>query len=197
MYGPFPAARPARLRRRTVTVGTELWRIDALDPTEWDWVGFPSARFRFDPASGAFRVRYAGTSIAGAAREKYLDTGKLIPADHATRHLVHLAATRPLKVVDLRSQVNLDAIDVDDRINTSHEDVIWNACHRFADAVKGWWDEIDGIMYRSRTTPETSINVAFFSLDGFAVEGGRVLRTCIDELDDLVLHDQFTVGFQY
>lgn len=197
MYGPFPLARPARLRRRSLPAGTELWRIDVHDPTEWDWVGFPTPRFRFDPSSGTFRTRYASTSMAGAAREKYLDTGRLIPADHGTQRLVHLASTRPLKVVDLRTQANLDALDIDDRINTSHEGLVWNACHRLADAVPGWWDEADGIVYRSRTTPKTPIKVAFFSLDGFDVEESRLISTCLDELDDLVLHHQFTVDFPY
>jgi len=185
------------LRRRSLPAGTELWRIDANHPAGWDWVGFPTPRSRFDPSSGAFRARYAATSIAGAAREKYLDTGRLIPADHANHCLIHLATTRPLKVVDLRTQANLDALDVDDRINTSHEGLVWSACHRLADALPGWWDEADGIMYRSRTTPQTSINVAFFALDGFDVEGSRLLSTCVDELDELVLHHQFTVNFPY
>ncbi len=197
MYGPFPAARPARLRRRSLPAGTELWRIDANDPSGCDWVGFPTPRFRFDPSSGAFRARYASTSIAGAAREKYLDTGRLIPADHATQRLIHLVSTRPLKVVDLRTQANLDALDVDDRISTSHEGPVWTACHRLANAVTGWWDNVDGIMYRSRTTPQTSVNVAFFSLDGLDVEQSRVLATCVDECDELVLHHQFTVDFSY
>lgn len=197
MYGPFPATRPAGVRRRSLSAGTELWRIDSADPAGWDWVGFATARFRFDPASGAFRVRYAGTSVAGAAREKYSDTGRLIPADHASQHLVHLRATRPLLVVDLRTQSNLDALDVDDRINTSHEDMVWDACHRLADAITEWWDRLDGIVYRSRTTPRSSTNVAFFSLDGLAVEASGELSTCTVELDDLVLHDRFSVRFPY
>lgn len=197
MYGAFPFARPARLRRRSLPAGTELWRLAVDDPPEWDWVGHPTPRFRFDPSSGTFRTRYASTSLAGAAREKYLDTGRLIPADHATQRLIHLESTRPLKVVDLRTQANLDALDVDDRINTSHEDLVWSACHRLADAVAGWWDEADGIVYRSRTTPQTSINMAFFSLDGLHIAESRMLSACVDELDDLVLHHQFTVNFPY
>jgi len=197
VYGPFPGARPAGLRRRSLPAGTELWRIDGSDPAVWDWGGFPTTRFRFDPASGAFRVRYAGTSIVGAAREKYLDTGRLIPADHAKKHLVHLIATRPIKVVDLRTQANLEALDVDDRVNTSHEDLVWEACHRLADAMPRWWAELDGIAYRSRTTPRASMNVAFFSLDGFEIEASRELDTFVNELDELVLHHQFTIAFPY
>ena len=197
MYGPYPVARPAGLRRRSLPAGSDLWRIDATDAAGWDWVGFPTARFRFDPASGTFRVRHAATTIEGAARERYLDTGRLIPADHGTHHLVHLRAARPLKVLDLRTQANLDALDVDDRINTSHEPAVWDSSHRLADAVSGWWGELDGIVYRPRTSPRTSINVAFFSLDALRVEASRVLGTCGDELDQLVLHHHFTVAFPY
>jgi hypothetical protein len=174
-----------------------MWRIDAADPAGWGWVGFPAPRFRFDPASGGFRTRYAATSVAGAGREKYLDTGRLIPADHAAHHLVHLRATRPLKVLDLRTQTNLDALDIDDRVNTSHDNPVWDACHRLADAVRGWWKELDAIVYRSRTTPQTAINVAFLSLEGFDSKDSRPLHTCVQELDELVLRHQFTAGFPY
>jgi RES domain len=197
LYGPYPAARPPGLRRRSLPVGGSLWRIDAAEVAAWNWVGFDRPRFRFDPESGAFRVRYAATTISGAAREKYLDTGRLIPADHAKHYVVHLRATRPLKILDLRTQANLDALDADDRINTGHEPLVWQSCRRLADAVRAWWDELDGIMYRSRTRPQTSSNLACLSLDGFRVEACRILDTCVDELDELVLHHHFTVDFQY
>jgi hypothetical protein len=197
VYGQFSAGRPAGLRRRSLPAGTGLWRIDATEPDQWDWDGFPTPLFRFDPASGAFRSRYASTSIDGAAREWYLDTGRLIPADHAGHYLVRLTVTRPLKVLDLRTQANLDALDIDDRINASHEEQVWDACHRLADAVRGWWDDHDGIVYRSRTAPQTSHNIALFSLGGLTVEDSRPLDACVDELDNLVLQAGFTIEFPY
>ena len=90
----FPADRPVGLRRRQIAAGTDLWRIEATHPADWAWTGFPVPRYRFDPASGAFRVRYAGGSPAGAARERYRDSGLYIPDDHATHHLVRLVAAR-------------------------------------------------------------------------------------------------------
>lgn len=142
-------------------------------------------------------MRYAAESLHGAARERYLDDGRLIPADHAGHHLVELQARRPLRIVDLRTEANLDALDVDDRINTSHEPSVWDACHRLADAVVSWWpDAVDGIVYRSRTTPQTSVNVAFLSTDAFAVSS-RELASCVDELDDLIVDHGFTVRFAY
>lgn len=198
MYdGLFPSERPVGLRRRSVPAGTGLWRIDGSHPAAWSWAGFPAPRSRFDPASGAFRTRYAGSSVAGAGRERYLSSGRLVPADHAGHHLVHLVANRPLRVLDLRTQANLDVLAVDDRVNTGREPQVWTTCNRLADAARHWWDELDGIVYRSRTTPQESVNFAFFSLDGLDLEDSRELRACPDELDGLVLHDRFTIGFPY
>lgn len=197
MYGPFLGDRPTGLRRRSLPTGSVWWRIDPAAPGGWEWDGFPTPRFRFDPASGSFRVRYAGETVPGAAREKYLDDGRLIPADHAGFHLARLEASRPMRILDLRTEANLDALDVDDRISTSHDPAVWEACHRLADAVRGWWpDGIDGLVYRSRTTPQTSMNLAFFSTEPFAVSS-RVLSTCTDELDALVIDHGFTVTFPY
>jgi hypothetical protein len=193
---PYPSDRPAGLRRRSLRAGTELWRIDSRDPAAWTWDGFAVPRHRLDSATGLFRTRYAGQSMHGAARERYLDTGLLIAADHDDHRLVRLSTTRPFRVIDLRTESNLDALDADDRINTSHEPAVWQACHRLADAVRSWWPDLDGIVYRSRTTPATSANVAFWSIDGLDVEV-RELRSCAAELDDLVLHHYFTVDFDY
>jgi hypothetical protein len=140
--------------------------------------------------------------VAGAARERYAATGRYIPADHSAHHLVRLEATRPLLVVDLKTESNLDALGVDDRISTSRDPETAAACHHLADALRSWWPNgeagrgLDGIFYRSRTTPETSSNLAFFALAGFRATSRR-LSQCGSELDDLVLRHDFTVGFDY
>jgi RES domain len=198
----FPEARPAGLRRRRLRIGTELWRIDSEPPGQWRWTGFPQPRNRFDPESGSFRVRYAATSVAGAARERYAATGRYIPADHSAHQLVRLEAIRPLLVVDLKTESNLDALGVDDRISTSRDPETAAACHRLVDAVRSWWPDgeegggLDGIFYRSRTTPETSSNLTIFGLDGLRATSGR-LSQCGTDLDDLVLIHGFTIGFAY
>jgi hypothetical protein len=191
---PLPDARPVGLRRRRVNVGTEIWRVDATDPAAWTWEGFPEPRYRFDPASGAFRTRYAGASLAGAFRERYRATGLVIPADHAAHHLVRLVAARHLRVLDLRTERNLDALRVDDQISTGQHPDVWDTCHRLADGVKRWWSDLDAVVYRSRTTPETSANLAFFTDDAFAIESWR-LEDRIDILTDLVLRHGFTMGW--
>lgn len=161
---------------------------------EWVWGGFGAPRNRFDPESGRFRVRYAGLSIAGAARERYLATGRYIPVDHRGHHLVRLHARQPLTVLDLRTEANLDALGVDDRISTGREAAVWAAAHRLAGSARGWWDDLDGLIYRSRTTPSTSANLAFFSLEPFAA-ASRALVDATDVLTELVLNHGFTLGW--
>lgn len=97
-------------------------------------------------------------------------------------------------MLDLRTEANLDALDVDDGISTSRAPDVWTACHALTDAIRRWWDDLDGLVYRSRTTPATSTNVAFFLLDGLQTTSMR-LRDCHGELDDLVLRHGFTIRF--
>lgn len=197
VYGRLPEGRPAGLRRRTLGAGSCWWRLDAEAPAGWSWAGFPHARNRFDPDSGGFRVRYAARSVAGTARERYLATGRYIPADHGGHHLVRLEAVRPLRVLDLRSEANLDALGVDDRISTGREPEVWAACHRLTVALRAWWgDGLDGIVYRSRTTPASSANLAFFATTAFELHSRR-LADAADVLTRLVLDHGFTVGFPF
>lgn len=191
---PLPADRPVGLRRRRVSAGTELWRVDATAPAEWTWQGFPEALFRFDPESGSFRTRYAAASLVGAFRERYRPTGLVIPADHAAHHVVRLVAVRHLRVLDLRTEANLDALSVDDQISTGQHPEVWDTCHRLADAVKRWWSDLDAIVYRPRTTPETSANFAFFALDAFSPESWPLAERA-DVLIELVLRHGFTVSW--
>jgi hypothetical protein len=195
-YGAFDEDRPKGLRRRTLPLGSEWWRIESEDARNWDWSGFPEPRNRFDPVSGSFRTRYAAASLHGAARERYASTGRYIPGDHAGEHLVHLVAKTGLKVLDLRTESSLDGLGVDDRINTGKEQAVLDACHRLADCCRLWWQDLDGLIYRSRTTPESSANLAFFGSEAFKVTSRR-LDSCVEELDDLVLRHEFTIGFAY
>jgi hypothetical protein len=185
---PFADDRPVGLRRRSIPAGNEMWRVDASPPAAWDWTGFPEPRYRFDPQSGA------GATLAGAFRERYRATGLVIPNDHRTHHLVRLVSARNLRVLDLRTEKNLDVLQVDDQISTGQHPDVWAACHRLVDAARRWWTDIDAIVYRSRTTPESSLNFAFFGDDGFDVESWP-LDERIDVLTALVLYEGFTVNW--
>jgi hypothetical protein len=50
--------------------------------------------------------------------------------------------------------------------------------------------------YRSRTTPQTSANFAFFANDAFDVQSWP-LADRTDTLTDLVLHNGFTIGSEF
>lgn len=195
-YGTFGDHRPKGVRRRSLPYGSPWWRIENQAPGAWGWSGFSEPRNRFDPASGEFRTRYAAATLHGAAGERYSSTGRYIPADHGGEQLVSLVSERPLKVLDLRTESNLDTLGVDDRINTGKEEAVLSAGHRLADCCRSWWPELDGILYRSRTTPESSANLAFFRSDAFTFTSRR-LDGCTEELDDLVLRHEFTIGFAY
>lgn len=192
----LPAERPEGLRLRGLRTGSRLWRIDAEAPSAWSWRGFPDPRHRFDPTRGTFRTRYASTRFYGAARERYLDTGRFIPSAHASHRVVELVATRPFRYLDLRHEATLDALGLDDRISTSHEPVVWDTAHLLAERAHGWWDRIDGIVYRARTTPSSTSNVAFWSMHGLQATS-RVLHRCRAELDELVLRRDFTIDFDW
>jgi hypothetical protein len=192
----LPVDRPEGLALLGLPTGTRLWRIDADPPEAWTWEGFPEPRHRFDPADGSFRTRYASTKLYGAARERYLDTGRYVPAAHAHHHVVELVATRPFRVLDLRNEAKLDLLGLDDRISTSWEPRVWAGAQLLAQRARGWWDRIDGIAYRARTTPSSTSNIAFWSVDGCTVTS-RALRDCTEELDDLVLRRDFTIDFDW
>jgi hypothetical protein len=98
-------------------------------------------------------------------------------------------------VLDLRTEKNLDALQVDDQISTGQHPGVWTTCQRLADAARRWWTDIDAILYRSRTTPESSLNWAFFGADGFDIESWP-LGERIDVLTALVLHEGFTVNWE-
>jgi hypothetical protein len=191
---PFGEDRPVGLRRRSIPAGSAIWRVDATPPADWDWAGFPEPRYRFDPQSGSFQTRYAGATLAGAFRERYRSTGLVIPADHRTHHLVRLVSAHSLRVLDLRTEKNLDVLQVDDQISTGQHPDVWATCHRLVDAARRWWTDIDAVVYRSRTTPESSVNYAFFDDKGFDVESWPVGER-IDVLTALVLRDGFTINW--
>ena len=192
----LPVDRPTGLALLGLPTGSTFWRIDAEPPEAWGWEGFPTPRHRFDPADGSFRTRYASTRFYGAARERYLDSGRFIPADHADHHVVSLVAARPFRVLDLRNEAKLDLLGLDDRISTSHEPRVWAAAQLLARRAHGWWPRIDGLAYRARTTPSSTSNIAVWSVDGCHVTS-RPLRACAEELDDLVLRRDFTIDFDW
>ena len=56
-------------------------------------------------------------------------------------------------------------------------------------------ESVDAVVYRPRTTPETSINYAFFALEPFSVESWPLAERT-DVVTNLVLSHGFTVGWE-
>lgn len=199
MIGPglreadLPTKKPQYLRTRLLEQ-RQWWRFDAQDPAQWTWEPFPTPRFRFDSATGQHRVRYAGLTSRGAARERW-NPDRYIAAGDAQVWVTQLAGTP--RVVDLRSERVLDHLGLDDRINTARDAATWRTCQVLGDRLRQWFPQLDAIVYRSRTTPETSANIAWHRPACLQVVGVAPLRECPDLLDRLVLADGFTVAFDW
>lgn len=161
--GPYlarlPDERPPGLR--LAAASGPWYRIDHEPPGRWKWAAPPAPMARFDSAAGALRVRYAATSRRGALRERFDASGRIVSAGELDHHLVEL--TGRLHLLDLRREVILDALGLDDQISTSRAPGVWAAAQRLTDLVAGWFGAAcHGIAYRSRTTPEHAANLAFF-----------------------------------
>lgn len=189
----LPVDRPKYLRTTTMSVPA-CFRFDAGRPTRWSWTAFPTPRFRFDSAAGAVRVRYAATSARGAARERW-DPDRVMAAGDGDTWLVEM--TGSLRVVDLRRESVLDRLGLDDRINTARDRDTWECCQVLGDRLRRWLPGLDAIVYRSRTTPETSANLAWHRADALRVTRATRLRDARDLLDRLVIGDGFTVAFDW
>jgi hypothetical protein len=168
------------------------YRIDAADPGSWSWQPYPSPLSRFDSAAGRFRVRYAGQAARTAMRERFdAQRRRLTPAD-LDLNLVEL--TGSIRVLDLRRDQTLDALGLDDQISTSRAPDVWSACQQLIDRVRDWFGErCDGLVYRSRTTPEQSANLAFFETAPLTAANLGTLRDQPTLLDSCILTDGFDV----
>lgn len=170
------------------------WRIDREPAATWRWDPFPTPRFRLDSASGRVRVRYAAMTARGAARERF-DPDRHIGVGARNAFLIELAGT--LRVIDLRREKMLDILGLDDRINTARDRATWGACQVLGDRLRDWLPDLDAVIYRSRTTPETSANIAWHRPGALAVVRENRLRQNRDLLDRLVIADGFTIGFDW
>jgi hypothetical protein len=175
-----------------VTFRHPWYRIDAVEPRSWSWQAYPTPQSRFDSAAGRFRVRYAGQAARTAMRERFdAQRRRLTPAD-LDLNLIEL--TGAVRVLDLRRDQTLDALGVDDQISTSRAPDVWNACQQLIDRVHDWFGErCHGVVYRSRTTPEHSANLAFFEGAPLSASNLGTLREQPTLLDSCILTDGFDV----
>lgn len=125
-------------------------------------------------------------------RERFDREQRVLPKSARTLRLVEL--TGSVHVVDLRRDRTLDALGLDDQINTGRAPGVWAACQLLVDLIHDWFGErCDGIAYRSRTTPERSANLAFFAHAPLAVSDLGPLGDQQDLLVDCVSVDGFTI----
>ncbi len=168
------------------------FRLDTADPRDWDWDPFPTARYRFDSASGKHRVRYAAWSARGAMRERFDHVRRWVTAAELDLHLVEL--TGRVRVLDVRTEATLDALGFDDQVSTSRSPQVWGTCQLLTDRVVDWFgDRVDGLVYRSRTTPQRSANLAFFGSAALQARSLGRLRDHEDLLVACIASDGFTV----
>ncbi len=154
-------------------------------------------RHRFDPPSGRFRVRYAANDPVAAARERF--PSRRIGPDAAELVLVRLQD--PPAALHLTHQTNLDALGLDDRVNTGRldrplppgGDPLLAVSQQLSDAVHDWWDgDPPPIVYRTRSTPAAR-SIAFTRTVAWRQQESRPLREATALLVELVTHHGFDV----
>jgi hypothetical protein len=125
-------------------------------------------------------------------RERFDRPERRIEAADLELHMIELSGA--IRVLDLRRDRVLDALGLDDQISTGRAREIWSACQRLTDLVHDWFGErCDGIVYRSRTTPEHGANLAFFRHAPLTARDLGALREQEDLLRASVLTDGFTL----
>jgi hypothetical protein len=159
----------------------QLWRIQRSP--EPDHKRYPSPRHRFDAAGGRYAAIYTNDDKVGTLGEVYVDRGRRLGRQEGKRHLVRITATSALRLVDLRSDETLSALDLDARISTGED---YEACQKWALALYEALPDIAGLRYAPRKAGEGCSNVVLFaercaaSLEYWAE--GR-----LEELEDVVL----------
>lgn len=173
------------------------WRIDGARPADWSWRGFDQPRHRFDPSSGRSRVRYAANDPIATVRERF--AARRITVAAGTLHLVRLEA--PPAALHLTHQGNLDALGLDDRVNTGRldqplpggGDPLLAVSQRLSDAVYDWWDGAPPpIVYRTRSVPSAR-SIAFTRRCEWGTVTAGLLRDATALLVALVTHHGFDV----
>lgn len=125
-------------------------------------------------------------------RERFDASERIVRAADLDLHLVELTGTA--HVLDLRRDRTLDALGLDDQISTSRAPGVWAAAQQLADLVRDWFGaRCHGIVYRSRTTPQRSANLAFFEHAPLAAIDRGTLRAQDALLASCVLSDGFAV----
>ena len=142
-------------------------------------------------------MRYAANDPVAAARERF--PSRRIGTDAASLQLVSLQG--PPAALHLTHRANLDALGLDDRVNTGRldrplpggDDPLLAVSQQLSDAVFDWWDTAPPpIVYRTRTTPSAR-SMAFTEACTWHRVDSRRLREATALLVALVTHHGFDV----
>jgi hypothetical protein len=143
---------------------------------------YPSPIYRFDAPAGEYAVIYANDSEVGVFAEVYVDRGRRLGMEDARRHLVGILPERPLRLVDLRAEGTLAALDLDARISVGDD---YEACQEWGLAFYERWSEVSGICYAARNAGLTTRNVALFDRCASALTLTSLGR--LEDLEEIVL----------
>lgn len=125
-------------------------------------------------------------------RERFDGSGRVVAIADLDLRLIEL--TGALSVLDLRREQNLDALGLDDQVSTARSPQVWATCHDLVDRVHEWFGaRCHGLAYRSRTTPQRSVNLAFFEHAPLVAHDLGVLGEQEALLASCVLSDGFAV----
>ena len=189
-YGArLPTARPAGLR---LTVHRRPWfRLDGQPPSGWG--GHPFRRL------GTGSTRQPGcTGFATQVKDN------ASPCASASTRRVEWCRLRTSRF-DSSSSPAFSAFSTSGWSATSTpwdwttrsaqaEDLRWATCQQLSDRVFAWYGErCQGIVYRSRTTPQRSGNLAFFAHAPLQPVDRGALQDRSGLLASCVLSDGFTV----
>lgn len=135
-----------------------LFRIQDSDVLSYGT--YPSALYRFDAPAGEYAVIYTNDSEVGVFGEVYVDRGRRLGMEDAHRRLSKITPERPLRLVDLRADETLAALDLDARISTGDD---YEARQQWALAFYERWPGVSGICYAARNAGLKTTNVALFA----------------------------------
>lgn len=139
-------------------------------------------------------MRYAARTERAAFRERFADEGRRISAAHASDHLVGIAGR--LRVLDLRSEHTLEVLRLDDEANVGRDVRVLRTTQLLSDRLVEWYgDSLHGLLYRSRTTPSASPNLAFFQAAPTTLTDLGPLSSRPATLAGLILRERFAVEF--
>jgi len=186
----LPDRPPAGLRLSSLDVA--WWRLDVDPPDAWRWQPYPTLRGQFDPDPGTARVRHAARTLRGAFRERCADARRVIHAGEWDTQVVRL--TGRVRVLDLRTESVLDALGLDDEISTGRDPRVLRASRVLCARLVAWYGpRLHGVVYRSRTTPASSANLAFFSATPLVARAVGTVGEFDELLTALIVDDGFRV----